>query len=691
MPKNKKTINIEDLPSSFKGKRTINGKYIQSGIPPVAGKYDAVSKTTGINRLGKEFLHNGTNSISSSITDDKLIDNTINYIKESRNKDRVPSNDELGVRFPFNIITTPRTNGKNMPQKQYAAGGKVPNVIEGGIAKPLGNDLYYMAGRKHKNGGIDIGPDDKTGIEVEDGEVVETKNNELKVYSAQPIINGKSPAKLIMGGANPNQVFNAQENFKDRNRIKDDGTKYKYGGDNKPKFEDWYKTVPKELNDTTSYNLRRAYQLLPYNELETWRKKNGHLRSVAPTNDGNYEFLKSKNHPTYKKEIEWYNSSDGDSFRKEYILDESTEYPTYKKRNKTYKMGGLSRDKNYGSKSKPYPKVNKNDFAGGRRSYPIPTKADAVDALRLAGLHRRSDVKTKVYNKYPELRKKAKVGLTVSINGNVKDELLHVPSSTGTARNKYKTGGFRLSKEQLDKATPKYERKLYNDDTKVKTDRTFTYGKFNNNLTTEDYIGLGSNIIGSIGSYISTKKGINNMESPNTPINVNATKLKTNYNINPELDNIREEKQAAYRDIDNNTASSRVGLARKQRVRNLASQTANELYGRKENVETELINRDRLNQQSVAHANAQTHNQYLDRRSVFNNTIAENKLSNTNNLFNGLNASIQDIIGRIEERRNFNNTLSSIQARNPNVDSRILRDAGVKFDKMNYTKKKKRS
>lgn len=580
MPKNKKTINIEDLPSSFKGKRTINGKYIQSGIPPVAGKYDAVSKTTGINRLGKEFLHNGTNSISSSITDDKLIDNTINYIKESRNKDRVPSNDELGVRFPFNIITTPRTNGKNMPQKQYAAGGKVPNVVEGGIAKPLGNDLYYMSGRKHKNGGIDIGPDDKTGIEVEDGEVVETKNNELKVYSAQPIINGKSPAKLVMSGADPNQVFNAQENFKDRNRIKDDGTKYK--------------------------------------------------------------------------------------------------------------KGGLSRDKDYGSKNKPYPKVNKKDFAGDNRSYPIPTKADAVDALKLAGLHGRSNVKTKVYNKYPELRKKAKVGLTVSINGNVKDGLLHVPSSTGTARNKYKAGGFRLSKEQLDKATPKYERKLYNDDTKVKADRTFTYGKFNNNLTTEDYIGLGSNIIGSIGSYISTKKGINKMESPNTPINVNATKLKTNYNINPELDNIREEKQAAYRDIDNNTASSRVGLARKQRVRNLASQTANELYGRKENVETELINRDRLNQQSVSHANTQSHNQYLDRRSAFNNAISENKLSNTNNLFNGLNASVQDIIGRIEERRNFNNTLSAIQARNPNVDSRILRDAGVKFDKMNYTKKKKK-
>jgi hypothetical protein len=66
--------------------------------------------------------------------------------------------------------------------------------------------------------------------------------------------------------------------------------------------------------------------------------------------------------------------------------------------------GGLSREKNYGSKDKPYPSVNSSDFAGGNRSYPIPTKADAIDALRLAGLHNRPDVKAKVYSKYPSLK-----------------------------------------------------------------------------------------------------------------------------------------------------------------------------------------------------------------------------------------------------------------------------------------------
>lgn len=74
------------------------------------------------------------------------------------------------------------------------------------------------------------------------------------------------------------------------------------------------------------------------------------------------------------------------------------------------KGGGLSRKKDYGSKKKPYPSVSSGNFAGGGRSYPIPTRADAVDALRLAGMHGRSDVKAKVYKKYPGLKKKQEGG-----------------------------------------------------------------------------------------------------------------------------------------------------------------------------------------------------------------------------------------------------------------------------------------
>lgn len=780
---------------------------------------------------------------------EKLMNNTagrlINYVKDF-NKESLPSDDELGPIFPFNIIQTPRSNGRNLPQKQYAVGGKIPNVVAGGIAQPLGNNFFYMNGRKHSQGGIDIGPSDKTGIEVEDGEVVETNGNELKVYSAQPIINGVSPARLVMGGANPNKVFAAQEQYKDNNRINDDGTRKKQtGGKVKPTFNNWYKTVPSEINDTTNYNLRRAYELLPYNELENWRNGKEHLRSVAPTKDGNYEFLKSKKHPTYKYEIDWYNSPDATSFRKEYLLDESTEYPTYRKRNK---MGGLSRSKDYGSKKKPYPSVNKKDFAGGHRSYPIPTKADAIDALRLAGLHGRNDVKAKVYNKYPELRKKGNVGLVVSISGNVKNGLIHSPSSTGGLRDKFAVGGNRINRhgrtweydEQIGAYVPITNRtisrtsaypinKSARGETIVGSDYTFRNGRWsknsitNNNvntntnksnidngnrrpqyyaerrlplfedgvgitsglvragwshgnnrgistnntnipslsetkssgktprggrskssqstqsvptktpptavynrnlpkveanipttlpvststpakgttssdgkgqgkfknLTTADWIGLGSNVAGSLASYFASRRAINKMRGPGQPTLISANKLKTKYNINPQLDRIREDKFEAYRDIDSNTASSRVSLARKQRVRNAAGQAANELYGNKENIETNLINQDRRNQQSVRQFNAQQYNQYIDRKAAFDNGIREAKVTNINNLFSGINAGIQDMISRYENRKALNNTIGAMRASAPNVDDRIMRDAGVDYDEFIIRKRRK--
>lgn len=735
MPRKDKVIHISNLLSTFRGNVTRNGRFIQNGIPPLGGAYDKVAKSTGLIRLGNEFLYNGVNNLVSKDNREKLMNNTagrlINYVKDF-NKESLPSDDELGPTFPFNIIQTTRSNGRNLPQKQYAVGGKIPNVVAGGIAQPLGNNFFYMNGRKHSQGGIDIGPSDKTGIEVEGGEVVETNGNELKVYSAQPILNGASPAQLVMGGTNPNKVFKAQEDFKDRNGINDDGT------------------------------------------------------------------IKA--------------------------------------------MGGLSRDKDYGSKKKPYPSVAKKDFAGGHRSYPIPTKADAIDALRLAGLHGRSDVKAKVYNKYPELRKKGNVGLVVSINGNVKNGLIHSPSSTGGLRDKFAVGGNRINRhgrtweydEQIGAYVPITNRtisrtsaypinKSARGETIIGSDYTFRNGRWskNNNvntnkpnidngnrrpqyyaerrlplfedgagitsglvragwshgnnkgistnntnipslsetkssgktprrgrskssqstqsistktpptavynrnlpkveasipttlpvstntpaqgtkysdgkgqgkfknLTTADWIGLGSNVAGSLASYFASKRAINKMRGPGQPTLISANKLKTKYNINPQLDRIREDKFEAYRDIDSNTASSRVSLARKQRVRNDAGQAANELYGNKENIETNLINQDRRNQQSVRQFNAQQYNQYIDRKAAFDNGIREAKVTNINNLFSGINAGIQDMISRYENRKALNNTIGAMRASAPNVDDRIMRDAGVDYDEFIIRKRRK--
>lgn len=1300
MPRKDKVIHISNLPSTFRGNVTRNGRFIQNGIPPLDGAYDKVAKSTGLIRLGNEFLYNGINNLVSKDNREKLMNNTagrlINYVRDF-NKESLPSDDELGPTFPFNIIQTPRSNGKKLPQKQYAVGGKIPNVVAGGIAQPLGNNFFYMNGRKHSQGGIDIGPSDKTGIEVEDGEVVETNGNELKVYSAQPIINGVSPAKLVMGGANPNKVFKAQEDFKDRNGINDDGTKAKYGKEKYVAKSDNTRVTPimesprnsgikqgdfiyypetyrianntlekvparKEVNMTpleqvnpefdillggagvlrgvdkatkvamaldknisrTSqkaitkgrdalgyysispnirYNLsvnngRKALGVKPTNLLEAPKKQltsnigkykdfvnildsNGKvidIPDVLQTNiDDTKAFLKTFNkwnarygydpiplsaaknpkqadklikdrllehntfvrgvhetgneeninnilrrngvEPTPENRAKYYastyapdtgagragfnssyngegtiyssnslstgigyakakhrNEKDGfvvsvrrpikfEGNRENWVKNADFGFDN-SKRSRLYadyelpyllRYGKSARTELSKNKNIPYKdiisKVNKdyskfhgyneyiankikrfindpdikykpsyqitgnakndyindaigheisnlpgydpfthyvrkyvydilekkgidvnspgigitfgdknfkvvnynNDIFGNDVIYQIPEKEvkdiyykDINNQLgKLISNNYRKYVEKqfdKLYNKdinrelkkskrisnnelkeyikskgiYPEnkkynvitsegiastsrnkgnpyqhfiftgdvgkqgldvvdikdvnseefkhifntrqhvgqyskgySRKSRKLGgknMIVSISGNVKNGLIHSPSSTGGLRDKFAVGGTRINrhgrtweydeqngyyvpitnrtinrtsiypinksargetiigsdytfrngrwsknnttnnnvntnnnKSNIDNGNrrPQYyaERRLplFEDgagitsglvragwshgnnrgistnntnisslpttkfsgktprggrskssqstqSTSIKTLPTAVYnrnlpkieasipttlpvststpakgttssdgkgqGKFKN-LTTTDWIGLGSNVAGSLASYFASKRAINKMRGPGQPTLISANKLKTKYNINPQLDRIRENKFEAYRDIDSNTASSRVSLARKQRVRNAAGQAANELYGNKENIETNLINQDRRNQQSVRQFNAQQYNQYIDRKAAFDNGIREAKVTNINNLFSGINAGIQDMISRYENRKALNNTIGAMRASAPNVDDRIMRDAGVDYDEFIIRKRRK--
>lgn len=1284
MPRKDKVIHISNLPSTFRGNVTHNGRFIQNGIPPLGGVYDKVVKSTGLIRLGNEFLYNGINNLVSKDNREKLMNNTagrlINYVKDF-NKESFPSNDELGPTFPFNIIQTPRSNGKNLPQKQYAIGGKIPNVVAGGIAQPLGNNFFYMNGRKHSQGGIDIGPSNKTGIEVEDGEVVETNGNELKVYSAQPIINGVSPAKLIMDGANPNKVFKAQEDFKDRNGINDDGTKAKYGKEKYVAKSDNTRVTPimesprnsgikqgdfiyypetyrianntlekvparKEVNMTpleqinpefdillggagvlrgvdkatkvamaldknisrTSqkaitkgrdalgyysispnirYNLsvnngRKALGVKPTKLLEAPRKQltsnigkykdfvnildsNGKvidIPDVLQTNiDDTRAFLKTFNkwnarygyepiplsaaknpkqadklikdrllehntfvrgvhetgnekninnilrrngvEPTPENRAKYYastyapdtgagrvgfnssyneegtiyssnslstgigyakakhrNEEDGfvvsirrpikfegnrenwvknadfgfdnskrsrlyvdyelpyllrygksartelsknktipykdiaskvnkinkslysdyiankikkiindpnikykpsyqitgdikqdyinntiarevsniDSYspngylelqyaydiaRKrginsstysiryddkdykilDYIDDNFTDYQTIDKipedevkaiyyNNVNNKLGKLL-SKNYRKYvekqfNKQYRKaINKEiakngitdnelkEYIESKGIHPEHKKYNVITSEKLVKSSRNKgnpyqhfiftgdvgkqgfevidivDVNSDKFKGIPYTRdhfgkytkgysrKSRKLGgknMIVNISGNVKNGLIHSPSSTGSLRDKFAVGGNRINrhgrtweydekigayvpitnrtinksargetivdsnytfrngrwsknnnvntntnKPNVDNGNrrPQYyaERRLplFEDgagitsglvragwshgnnkgvsmnntnipslsETKssgktprggrskssqstqsisTKTPPTAVYnrnlpkveasipttlpvstntpaqgtkysdgkgqGRFKN-LTTADWIGLGSNVVGGLASYFASKRAINKMRGPGQPTLISANKLKTKYNINPQLDRIREDKFEAYRDIDSNTASSRVSLARKQRVRNAAGQAVNELYGNKENIETNLINQDRRNQQSVRQFNAQQYNQYIDRKTAFDNGIREAKVTNINNLFSGINAGIQDMISRYENRKALNNTIGAMRASAPNVDDRIMRDAGVDYDDFIIRKRRK--
>lgn len=895
MPRKDKVIHISNLPSTFRGNVTRNGRFIQNGIPPLGGAYDKVAKSTGLIRLGNEFLYNGVNNLVSKDNREKLMNNTagrlINYVKDF-NKESFPSDDELGPTFPFNIIQTPRSNGRNLPQKQYSVGGKIPNVVAGGIAQPLGNNFFYMNGRKHSQGGIDIGPNDKTGIEVEDGEVVETNGNEFKVYSAQPIINGVSPAKLIMGGANPDKVFKAQEDFKDRNGINDDGTKAKFGKEKYVAKSDNTRVTPimesprnsgikqgdfiyhpetyRIANNTLEkVPARREVDMTPLEqvnpEFDILLGGAGVLRGVdkatkiAMALDKNISKVGQKAITKSRDALGYYSISPNIRYNlsinngRKALSVKSTKLLEAPRKQLTSNIGkykdfvnvlaseGLSKTSR--NKGNPYQHFIFTGDVGKQGLEVIDVKDVNSEVLKdISNTRNHIGKYTKGYS-----RKSRKLGgknMIVNINGNVKNGLIHSPSSTGGLRDKFAVGGNRINRhgrtweydEQIGAYVPITNRtisrtsaypinKSARGETIIGSDYTFRNGRWskNNNvntntnkpnidngnrrpqyyaerrlplfedgagitsglvragwshgnnrgistnntnipslsetkssgktprggrsklsqstqsiptktppiavynrnlpkveasipttlpvststlakettssdgkgqgkfknLTTADWIGLGSNVAGSLASYFASRRAINKMRGPGQPTLISANKLKTKYNINPQLDRIREDKFEAYRDIDSNTASSRVSLARKQRVRNAAGQAANELYGNKENIETNLINQDRRNQQSVRQFNAQQYNQYIDRKTAFDNGIREAKVTNINNLFSGINAGIQDMISRYENRKALNNTIGAMRASAPNVDDRIMRDAGVDYDEFIIRKRRK--
>lgn len=708
-----------------------------------------------------------------------------------------------------------------------------PNIVRGGVAIPIPNkkNYYYMKGRKHEQGGIDIGKNPRTGLEVEDGEVMHISPTEVKVFSSVPFLNGESPAEKVMKGNNPNKVFNAQERYKDVNNINDDGTKNNRNRKNKSRYgakkNDFEKIreIQSLANNVSTlenpiispdytpyYDTTEVGKLINYSEnpdsigfdkvTRRWyapkgkgldednfgmgvdRYTGGNINDKIKKDSKGREYIteederdlrfkriKSANQSA-KRRIDFirkyyndegnvtetkealvtnliYNRGSGKTARVYFNHEDEKYVPMqrailrgtndevreeinkiyreaglanrdslvndfYKRRNKK-RMGGLSRSKDYGSKSKPYPNVDKKDFAGKNRSYPIPTKSDAVDALRLAGLHGRDDIKTKVYNKYPELRKRAKNGGVYTVTSNGKTSLRMIPS-TGE-RIKFKNGGIEDIEKTVtlipeiyslglkDELSNKINQPIVNYHTpveEIKYDILDTKGRFNpitgvdlntkrdydnrNNIMKKrgynslisDGIGIASNIVGSIIGYNANKKALKKMKYNKAPVNLIPSKLKTSININPQLDTIRDQQQAYERQIDANTASSRVALGRKQLGRLNTIKLLNNIYANKENTETELINKDRLNQQAVANQNITNYNTWKEKKNAFENAIIEKQSENTIGLINSINAGVQNAIGNFEKRLAAENNIRAIAAANPNVNPIILKALGVR-------------
>ena len=438
--------------------------------------------------------------------------------------------------------------GGDIPRK-----GSTPIVSRGGTAVPIKKNTFLLKGRKHDTGGIVIGKG-KNSIEAEGEEVVQITPKQLKVFSAQPILNGNSPAELVQKGVEPSKVFNAQESFKDRNGLNDDGTK---------------------------------------------KKRN--MRTI-----------------TGKK-----------------------------------KLGGLSRKKDYGSDKKPYPNVKSNDFAGGGRSYPIPTKADARDALRLAGLHGRSDVKAKVYKKYPELKnKKALLGLganrrLLALNQNV-------PSAGITA-------GAKIINPSASSIKP------------MNVSANSGSKGFNlfKGIDKGEAISSGIGAAGTLISGLLNTGSINKTSAPQvpTPQLVAPAKLKTSININPQLSDVRESELRQNKLVEGNTASSVASVARQQRISNNALSQRSRLRGEKENLETQLQNQDAMNRQQVASANAQQVNEANRFNTISKVQTANDKIqanaNNRTNIIEGLTSGVRDYQLGVDKRRSEENAIAAMMSANP--------------------------
>lgn len=597
-----------------------------------------------------------------------------------------------------------------------------PKVVRGGKAIPLGNNFYYMRGRKHEQGGIDLGADDKNGLEVEGGEVVHTSKNSIKVFSAVPMLNGKSPAEKVINGENANKVFKEQEEFKDRNNYNDDGSKKyqaggkrRYIGGNTNEARQKYFDTDKEFTDSVKVIAKR-YNINP-NLLASRMAKEGPIdKAINYYNDTNGKFDRREVHGR-----DWGLDDTGNNLN-EGIITLKEPYLNYydeeffnekdRKVNSVY-----SPDWNFGISATAAELKYRRDEMKKR----FPNLSDEqLDAAASAAFNRGMYGATKYikqgrdlneYSPFINIKKmggQVKKNIFVELNVGGKKKL--VPASSFTGERQKALMGINEDIDYIN--TPKYKgiieeasitnprlspnnvykqltnaagtddalkiKKLNNIPNNINNKFSPAAGHFNE-ITLGDIIGGVTNTIGSITNYNSNRRTLNNMKYSSAPLLIQAKKLKTRFNINPQLDKIREYLKATNRDIDANTASSRVALARKGIARTNALLQTNNLYATKENAETQLLNQDNMNQQNVAARNIEMYNRWREGKSNFDNMLLEKRAENTSDLIRGLTTTVQDIIGGVEQRRNVNNTLSTIAAANPNVTAKILKDLGVDF------------
>lgn len=556
-------------------------------------------------------------------------------------------------------------------------GAKGIYITDGGNATKISNNTYLLRGGSHEDVnetgqtgiGINVGGNE---VEAEGGEVAQKKNGALRIFSAQPILgNGMSPAQAILRGYNKDSVFSQQQAFKKRNGLKDDGSaKYGFGGDiksiwnfirsNRSPIDNIaaLATAYQKLNPNSNYNKQKGKfkggTFRGAGAGGTWANDYKSNKGFDNFNDAYDDAVEhnaktfifgNKRYNTLKENnpIREINNRAVGSWRDSVVTKDRTGYgkdfgpikggaslipiitETYTPKRIKHKLGGGLTSKDRGSSKRPYPSVSSKDFAGGGRSYPIPTKADAVDALRLAGLHGRSDVRSKVYSKYPSLRKKSLLG---SSNHPVKSMRPKALGSMYIPFNKRYTsiydapdydsdynGGNVLGNGEVTVTAKRIKptfMKPNNDAMNLikvpKEEVPYIPQRHNRSRTIfsgGDYLGLGIDTLAALSTGLVNYNTAGKYTLPDRAPIIQASKLPTTYNVNPEIEEVKRYRDKLTGQTFNNTSSSVAALNRSGAINLDALSNLSKLWATKENEENKMLTEDAKNQQTVAAQNAQ--------------------------------------------------------------------------------------
>lgn len=498
-------------------------------------------------------------------------------------------------------------------------GAKGIYITDGGDATKIGNNTYLLRGGSHEDVnetgqtgiGINVGGNE---VEAEGGEVAQKKNGALRIFSAQPILsNGISPAQAILRGYNKDSVFSQQQAFKKRNGLKDDGSdKYEFGGDIRSIWN-FIRSNRSPIDNIAA--LATAYQKL--NSNSNYNKQKGKFKGGT--------FRGAGAGGTWAND---YKSNKGfDNFNDAYddVVEHNAKTFIFgNKRYNTLKENNPIREINNRAVGSWRDSVVTKDRSGGR-SYPIPTKADAADALRLAGLYGRSDVRSKVYNKYPSLRKKSLLG---SSNRPVKGMRPKAAIGIYTPFNKRYTsiydapdydydydGGNALGNNEAIVTAKRIKptfMKPNNDAMNLikvpKEEVPYIPQKHNRSRTIfsgGDYLGLGIDTLAALSTGLVNYNTAGKYNLPDRAPIIQASKLPTTYNVNPEIEEVKRYRDRLTGQTFNNTSSSVAALNRSGAINLDALSNLSKLWATKENEENKMLTEDAKNQQTVAAQNVQ--------------------------------------------------------------------------------------